>query len=720
MDVGHRRRRLGRRPSSWRIIAGWDQRPLSIRPASWPNFALTGQHQSWNRMNRTVCRLWWSELARRRAASRLIPSCSTACPAAPGLALLLVSHLDPEQKSHLAPILSRTSRMPVIEVKEGMAVEVDRVYVIPPGTNMAMTDGHLTLSPRAPRPIPHMPIDHLFRSLAAIQKDRSVGVILSGNGTDGVIALQAIKAAGGVTFAQDERSSRFPSMPRTAVLDGNVDYVMAPRDIAQELERISLHPYTMQPDGRLAESAEPGEDPLASIIDVLRLRMAVDFTHYKQSTIRRRVLRRMALRNLKSPGQYLALLRSDDAEVQNLYQDFLIRVTQFFRDPDAFESLKQSVFPVIINGRPSNSVVRIWVAGCSTGEEVYSLAISLLEYLEARTEKVQIKILATDLNEMALEKAHSGTYLDNIEIDVTTERLRRFFVRQDGHYQISKLIREMCIFSRHNIIHDAPFTRLDLVSCRNLLIYMDIPLQRRIIPLLHYALSPKGFLFLGTSENISGFSELFESVDSRNRIFVRSAAAAVAPIDFGTTMPNGGLMQSPGSDERVPLWNVLDVQKEADRVLLSRFTPVGVVVDETMTVLQFRGRTASYLEPAPGMASLDLFRMLREGFLAEVRAAAQRAKAENVTVTCDQIRQNEGGVVRTVRVEVIPFKVPPSGIRFFLVLFQDASDARTEPSRAVPAPQPASSDERVTQLQLELSALREYLQSVIEQQETHQ
>jgi two-component system, chemotaxis family, CheB/CheR fusion protein len=637
---------------------------------------------------------------------------------APGLALLLVSHLDPEQKSHLAPILSRTSRMPVIEVTEGMAVEVDRVYVMPPGTNMAMTDGHLTLSPRAPRPMPHMPIDHLFRSLATIQRDRSVGVILSGNGSDGVIALQAIKAAGGVTFAQNERTARFPSMPRAAVLDGNVDHVMAPREIAQELERISLHPYTKQADGRLAVSAEPGEDPIAAIINLLRLRMGVDFTHYKQTTIRRRVLRRMALRNLKDPGQYLALLRSDDAELQNLYQDFLIRVTQFFRDPDAFESLKEAVFPVMINGRPSGSVVRIWVAGCSTGEEVYSLAISLLEYLEGRTEKVVIKVLATDLNEMALEKARSGNYLDNIEIDVTPERLRKFFVRQDGHYQISKSIREMCIFSRHNIIHDAPFTRLDLVSCRNLLIYMDIPLQRRVIPLLHYALNPRGFLFLGTSENISGFSELFESVDSRNRIFMRSAVAAVLPMDFGTTIPTAGLMQSTASDERIPLWNALDVQKEADRVLLSRFTPVGVVVDETMTVLQFRGRTASYLEPAPGMASLDLFRMLREGLLAEVRAAALRAKAENVTVACDQLRMNEGGVVRTVRVEVIPFKVPPSGIRFFLVLFQGPLDARSEPARAVPTPQPVPTDEQVTQLQLELGALREYLQSVIEQQES--
>ena len=356
----------------------------------------------------------------------------------PGVALLLVSHLDPEQKSLLAPILARASRMPVREAAEGMKVEVDTVYVIPPGTNMAMTDGHLTLTPRPPRPVPHMPIDHLFRSLAAIQRERSVGVILSGNGTDGAIALQAIKAAGGVTFAQDEASSRYPSMPRAAALDGNVDHVLRPRDIAHELERIAAHPYTRQPERADSVEAAPEGDPIADILSLLRNRTSVDFAHYKQTTIRRRILRRMALRNLQSPAEYLALLRGDDGEVQNLYQDFLIRVTQFFRDPEAFESLKEKVFPAIVDGRPAGSVVRVWVAGCSTGEEVYSLAIGLLEYMDGRPESIPVKILATDLNETALEKARAGVYLDNIEADVSPGRLRRFFVRQEGHYQISR------------------------------------------------------------------------------------------------------------------------------------------------------------------------------------------------------------------------------------------------------------------------------------------
>lgn len=639
-------------------------------------------------------------------------------PANPRLALLLVSHLDPEQKSHLAPILSRVSRMPVHEVTEGMAVEVDHVYVIPPGTNMAMTDGHLTLSPRPPRPVPHMPIDHLFRSLSAIQKSRSVGVVLSGNGSDGVIALQAIKAVGGVTFAQDELSARYPSMPRSAALDGNVDHVMRPRDIARELEQIALHPYTRQPEMPPVEPPVAEADDVAEIISLLRNRTAVDFTNYKQTTIRRRIQRRMALRNLHHPREYLALLRENDVEVQNLYQDFLIRVTQFFRDPEAFEALKERVFPAIVNGRAAGSVVRVWVAGCSTGEEVYSLAISLLEYLEGRPENVTVKILATDLNETALEKARAGVYLDNIEIDVSPTRLRRFFVRQEGHYQISKSIRELCVFSRHNMINDPPFSRLDLISCRNVLIYMDAALQKRVIPLLHYALNPGAFLFLGSSENVGGSGDLFDVVDARNRIFSRSPTVGAVPIDFGSAMPSAAHLRAVGRDDVAPLWNALDVQKEADRILLSRYAPVGVVADETMTVLQFRGRTAPYLEPAPGMASLDLFRMLREGLLAEVRSATAQAKAENIVVTRDGLRVPDGENPRTVRVDVIPFKVPPSGIRFFLVLFQDSTIVDRVATLLNAPARPPATDEQVIQLQQEIAALREYLQSVIEEQES--
>jgi two-component system CheB/CheR fusion protein len=637
-----------------------------------------------------------------------------AMPENPGLAMLLVSHLDPGQKSHLVEILSRVSKIPVQEATEGVKVEPNRVFVIPPGTTMTLVDGHLTLLPRPPRAVPHMPVDQLFRSLAAIQRDRCAGVVLSGNGSDGAIALQAIKAVGGVTFAQDEQTARHPSMPRAAALDGNVDHVLRPRDIARELVWIANHPYAQQDDAPAAPP-EPSTDPVQDILDLLRNRTGVDFTHYKQTTIRRRILRRMALRNLPSPAEYLSSLRADATEVQNLYQDFLIRVTQFFRDPEAFEVLKERVFPALMKDRPAEAPLRIWVAGCATGEEAYSLAMCLMEYLDSQPQPVGVKVLATDLNESALEKARAGVYLDNIEMDVSPERLRRFFVRTEGHYQISKAVRELCVFSRHNMATDPPFSRIDLLSCRNVLIYMDAALQKRVMPLLHYALNPHGVLFLGSSENVGGAADLFDVIDGKHRIFSRNTAIS-PPLDFNASSVAEGRPRAVGREEGPPLWTALDVQKEADRVLLARYAPVGVVVDESMSVLQFRGRTAPYLEPAPGMATLDLFRMLREGLLAEVRAAATQAKAENAVAARDGVQLTEGSAVRTIRVEVVPFKVPPSGIRFFLVLFQDTAQADRVP--AVPTEPPAPADIKTAQLQQEISALREYLQSVIEEQES--
>jgi two-component system CheB/CheR fusion protein len=635
----------------------------------------------------------------------------------PGMAFLFVLHRGTAHKSLLPEILRKVTAMPVQEVTEGMAVERNNIYIVPPATNMALTDGRLTLSTRPPGPGHNMPADHLFRSLAAIQRSQAIGVILSGGGTDGSLGFQAIKAEGGITFAQDEKTAKQNSMPRAAIVDGSVDYVLRPRDIARQLERLSRHPYTRA----IVPTAEapPPADAVTEILNLLRNRTNVDFTHYKQTTIRRRILRRMALRGMDNPADYLRLLRDEDAELHNLYMDFLIRVTQFFRDPEAFEALKEKVFPVILKGRAPNSPVRIWVAGCSTGEEAYSLAMVLLEYLEATSQSFPIKILATDLNEAALEKARSGIYVDNIEIDVSPERLRRFFVRSEGHYQISKAIRELCVFSRHNMASDPPFSRLDLISCRNVLIYMDNALQRRVLPILHYALNPDGFLFLGSSENVGGFTDLFTSADVRHRIFVRKPAANAVPLDFSGYVSGQGRPRPRGSEEGAPVWSALDVQKEADRIVLGRYAPVGVVVDEAMTVLQFRGRTAPYLEPAPGLASLDLFRMLRDGLLAEVRSAVTQARAENVIVTREGLRPSNGSEPRQVRLEVIPFRVPPGGVRFFLVLFQDMT---TAPPQAMPvaAPPiaPEAREEQVAQLQQEITALREYLQTVIEEQES--
>jgi two-component system CheB/CheR fusion protein len=630
----------------------------------------------------------------------------------PGLAFPFVQHLEPHRKSQLAQIIGGVTSMPVREATDGLPIKVDHVYILPPNTNMALTDGTLHLTAREPSRGPHMPADHLFRSLAAIHKSRAVGVILSGGGTDGTLGFQAIKAEGGITFAQDEQSARQASMPRCAVADGNVDYVLPPREIAEQLLRLREHPYTKQD-----KATPPAGDGLNHVMTVMRSRTGVDFGNYKRSTILRRIQRRMALRGLEHVEDYQKLLREDPAEVHNLYQDFLIRVTQFFRNPEAFEALKEKVFPRLIAGRSPDTPIRIWVAGCATGEEVYSLAICLQEFMASQPTSFPAKILATDLNEATLDKARTGLYVDNIEIDVSPERLRRFFVRSDGHYQISKSIRDQCVFSRHNMTADPPFSRLDLVSCRNVLIYMDAALQKRVLPILHYALAPEGFLFLGSSESVSSFTDLFEPVDSRHRIFVKKPASAGMPLDFNAFPVLEGLGRRPARTDGGALWTALDVQKEADRIVLGRYAPVGVVVDETGMVVQFRGRTSPYLEPAPGMASLDLMRMLREGLLVEVRSAFNQARSENNTVTREGLRITDDDEMRQVKLEVIPFKVPPSGVRFFLVLFQDVTEA---PPRPAPSQQQAApaNEQQVGQLQQELAAVREYLQSVIEEHES--
>jgi two-component system CheB/CheR fusion protein len=636
-------------------------------------------------------------------------------PATSGVAILYASHLEPHHKSHLQEILTKVSRMPVREVREGMTVEIDHVYLIPPNTNMALADGKLALTPRSLVRGQHMPIDHLFRSLAAIQRDRAIAVLLSGGGTDGTLGFQAVKAEGGITIAQDEQTAAQPSMPRSAVVDGSVDYVLSPRDIAQQIVRLVRHPYT-----REAQPAEPAAiaDAIVEVFALLRSVTDVDFTHYKQTTVARRIQRRLALRDCHGLEEYLRLLRKDREELTNLYQDLLIRVTQFFRDPEAFDLLKEKVLPTLVQGRSSDRTIRLWVAGCSTGEEVYSLAIVLLEFLDGRPVQLPIKILATDLNEAALEKARGGVYVDNIEADVSPERLRRFFNRVDSHYQISKAVRELCVFSRHDLTRDPPFSHLDLISCRNLLIYLDVALQKRVLPMLHYALQPEGYLFLGSSENVGSFTELFDPVDGRHRIFRKrpTVHGAQVPLDFGSFTVREGRPRRAGGEEPA-VWSALDVQREADRIVLARFAPVGVVVDETMTVLQFRGRTAPYLEPAPGLATLDLFRMLSEGLLAEVRSALNQARAEYSPVIREGMRSLDGLPLQRVRVEVIPFKVPPSGVRFYLILFQDVGEEVPKPPPPRPETQPAPGNQ-VTQLQQELSAMREYLQSVIEEQES--
>ena len=443
------------------------------------------------------------------AASHLLK----ALPTNTGMAFVLVQHLDPTHSSMLAEILSRSTHMPVLEVHDEPVVLPNHVYVIPPGQTMSIGENHLTLQARPPTREPHRPIDSFLRSLAQDQRHRAIGVILSGMGNDGTLGLQEIKAAGGVTFAQDQ-TAQYEVMPRSAMAAGCVDFVLPPDKIAEELVRIGRHPHV-----RPLPALPPQETTIAAILDLLHDTTGVDFTLYKSTTLYRRISRRMLLHRFEGLQEYLAHLREDPAEVKALYRDVLISVTSFFRDPEALETLKSTVLKELLTDRSQNNPLRVWVLGCSTGEEAYSIAMAIVECCAGQASQVPIQIFATDLNELGIEKVRSGLYSKNIAQDVSPERLRRYFVETDSGYQVTKSIREMCVFARHNVGRDPPFSRMDLISCRNLLIYMEPSLQRKVVPLVHYALKPNGYLWLGTSETVGSFGELFDVVDNKHRIY---------------------------------------------------------------------------------------------------------------------------------------------------------------------------------------------------------
>ena len=462
-------------------------------------------------------------------------------PVTTGLAFVLVQHLDPTHESMLPELLSRVTKMPVQQVRKGMTVEPNHIYVTPPNANMTINSMTLRLVSRSETLGLHMPIDHFFRSLAQQHGSRAIGIILSGAGSDGAFGLAEIKDQGGITFVQDVRTARFPGMPHSAIMHGGIDFILPPAGIAQELARVAQHPYVVSPpSGREEElSADPppiiqspSQDGLSQIFRLLRAARAVDFTCYKQSTIRRRITRRMTLCKMDSLAEYAQYIKDHPEELEALYHDLLIKVTGFFRDPETFEALKSEVFPIILRERPANRPVRIWVPGCATGEECYSIAICLLEFLGDRVTDTPIQIFATDIDETALARARSGRYIENIALDISPERLRRYFMKIDQNYQILHTIREQCTFARHDLCRDPPFSNLDLISCRNVLIYLEPAMQKRVIPLFHYALNPSGMLALGSSESIGTFTDLFAQVDKKQKIFGKRVTALRQSFEF--------------------------------------------------------------------------------------------------------------------------------------------------------------------------------------------
>jgi two-component system CheB/CheR fusion protein len=643
-----------------------------------------------------------------------------------GMAYVLVQHLDPRHESMLAGIVSRATSIPVVEVKDGMQVKPDHIYVIPPNVDMAILNRSLSLMPRPSMRGPHLAIDYFLRSLARDQKEQAIAVILSGTASDGAQGVKEIKGESGITFAQDEESAKYSGMPLSAIATGCVDFVLPPKEIARELGRIGRHPYLMIGKPVDPRQAEPETDEETRKIYVLvRNATGVDFSLYKQTMMRRRILRRMAFHKLERTRDYVRFLQENPAEVVDLYQDFLINVTSFFRDPEAFRALRKRVLPAILKGRHPSAPLRIWVPGCSSGEEVYSIGILLLEAMGGVHPAGPVQLFGTDIDERSIEKARIGIYPDSIARDVSPERLRRFFVESDHGYQVSKSIRDMCLFARQNLIKDPPFSRMDLISCRNVLIYMKPVLQRKVLSIFHYALRPAGYLLLGTSESV-GEVDLYKAVDRKGKIYVKKESLSRAAADFAFHAVPADLLEVPKKGGDYSAGGMEKIHRDADRIALDRYAPPGVLVNEQLAILHFRGRIEPYLAPAPGRASLNLLRMAREGLAPELRKAVEEAKTSKAAVRKEGLRIRHEGNTFGFDLEVIPIRAAPGNEFFFLVLF-DAGPGRPQALSDFAVSRPAerkrrtrlpqTPERRIAELEMELTSMKEYLRTVLNEQE---
>ncbi|MFN7997552.1 MAG: chemotaxis protein CheB [Bryobacteraceae bacterium] len=627
-----------------------------------------------------------------------------------GAAVVLIQHLDPKHSSMLGELLARSTRMPVQQVIDGEKVQPNHVYVITPNTCIAIRKGALYNEPRHPT-MPHMPIDYFFRSLAEEQRGNAVGVVLSGTASDGTLGLKAIKEAGGITIAQEPETARYDGMPRSAIAAGCVDAVLKPKAIAAELVRLCRHAYlTRAGSAENLPQHEPGFD---EIMTILRTVKGVDFTHYKPGTVRRRTLRRMAIHRLETTAQYAAYIRTHREELDHLMNDILIHVTSFFREPDTFAAITNHVLPALMAGRSHDDPVRVWVPGCATGEEAYSIAICLLEYMRKTNQELPIQIFGTDLSDLVLETARTGIYPRSIEADVSPERLRRFFVQTNGTYQISRSVRDTCVFARHNVTKDPPFSKLDLVVCRNLLIYLGPRLQIKVMRLFHYALKPNCFLVLGASETASTAGDFFSPIDRHNKIFSRNAKPPIIATDFAAYDERSEAFEI---TRRPPVVVEVPHDRRIEQTILARYAPPSVVLDADLKIIQFRGDTSPYLQHASGTASLNLGTLARGNLGVEIRKLIQSPEIKSGVVKSEPVTMRLDGAEKGIRLTVVPLLGGPDPQ--YLVAFEKpaadlvvTSSVSREPSASSELP------ERVRELEEELTNTKRYLHSVIEEQE---
>ncbi|MGI8934486.1 MAG: CheR family methyltransferase, partial [Phormidesmis sp.] len=634
-----------------------------------------------------------------------------------GMAFVLISHFSPDHESLLAELLAKETQMPVLQVQEEVRLQPNRVYVIPPNATLTVDDGILRLSPPVQARGHRAPINIFFRSLAEDQGENAVCVILSGTGSDGTIGLKSIKEYGGLAIAQDSGTAKYDSMPRNAVMTGLVDYVLPVEEIPVKLVEYAHHREglraNLDEDGRLPQAA----DYLEQICSLLLRRIGHDFSSYKQGTLVRRIQRRIQITQTDSVEAYVEYLKTDAEEITLLFKDLLIGVTHFFRDPEAFDALQQTAMASLVENSADSKSIRIWIAGCSSGEEAYSIAMLLVEEMERQNVRSQVQIFATDIDERSLKKARRARYPESIAEQITPERLDRFFIKQDGLYQVSKHLREMCIFSQHSLISDPPFSRLDLVSCRNLLIYFDTDLQQRLIPLFHYTLREGGYLFLGSSENLSAHSELFRSVDEPHRLFQRKQAMVPPQIDF-PLVDRSSYRQLSQPKSQPTVSRQSNIAKSIERVLLQDYTPACVIINEQNEIVYFFGRTGKYLEPSQGAPSHNLFALARLGLRLDLRTVIQTARQTQHEATRERVSIEQEDQIVTVNLIACPVKEATDESSLLMVIFQNVGKPTSYEKARAAGNEPEEESPVIQHLEDELRVTKEHLRTTIEESES--
>lgn len=636
-----------------------------------------------------------------------------------GMAFVLISHLDPDHASILPELIQKKTKMKVRQVTDNMRVEPNQVYIIPPNREMAILNGVLQLLEMSRSRGAHLPIDTFFRSLAKDQINRAIGIILSGTGTDGSVGLRAIKGEAGMVMAQDPDSARYDGMPRSAVSTGLVDYVLPPAMMPDRLLRYARH-LLQRPAGKLISEADNFDAALQKIYILLRDKTNHDFSLYKKNTICRRIERRMHVHQIDNLNDYIRYLQQFDHEASILFKELLIGVTSFFRDPDAFEILKNKYLPELIRNKSDKASIRVWVPGCSSGEEPYSIAITLWEAIEAAGRHLSVQIFGTDIDKEAIETARAGLFAESISADVNPDRLKKFFTKEKNHYQIKKTIREMIIFAPQNVIKDPPFTKLDLLCCRNLLIYFSQELQKKILPLFHYSLKPGGLLFLGTSETVGQATDLFSLQEKKWKIFRRKPAEIAThpaiPIPPSLIVPE---IQQKATVPPLRKVDEIDTLRLVETMLSQSDLPPCVIIDHNADIVYIHGRIGRFLELPEGKTSVNILAMAHPGLKTELSNAIEeiRTGRSEIAIRPLQVKENGGQTKTNLIVRPLPdFQAGTYGL--LMVVFEKIRRSGGKITDKSVSMGSKNKSEEVRRLEEELQSTRENLQTTIEELET--